>query len=87
MSKKPASSAETDPVSHFEAALAELENLVARMEGGELPLEESLKLFERGVALTKLCRDSLGTAELRVQKLLADARPAPDSATDADPAP
>ena len=76
MSKKPASAADpaegaaTDPVSRFEASLKELEDIVARMERGDLPLEESLKLFERGVALTRECRGSLETAELRVRKLL-----------------
>ncbi|MFO0511674.1 MAG: exodeoxyribonuclease VII small subunit, partial [Gammaproteobacteria bacterium] len=39
----------------FEKSLAELEALVERLEGGELPLEESLKSFERGVALTREC--------------------------------
>ena len=59
-----------DPVSRFEASLKELEEIVARMERGDLPLEESLKLFERGVALTRECRNSLESAELRVRNLL-----------------
>jgi len=59
-----------DPVSRFEGSLKELEDIVARMERGDLPLEESLQLFERGVALTRECRTSLDTAELRVRKLL-----------------
>lgn len=59
-----------DPVSRFEASLKELEEIVARMERGDLPLEESLKLFERGVALTRECRGSLESAELRVRNLL-----------------
>ena len=59
-----------DAVSRFEASLKELEDIVTRMERGDLPLEESLKLFERGVALTRECRNSLETAELRVRNLL-----------------
>ena len=59
-----------DPVTRFEASLKELEDIVARMERGELPLEESLKLFERGVVLTRECRNSLDSAELRVRNLL-----------------
>ena len=61
-----------DDVARFESALNELEQIVAKLERGELKLEESLKLFERGVALTKACRKSLDTAELKVKKLLGD---------------
>jgi exodeoxyribonuclease VII small subunit len=61
-----------DDLARFEASLNELEQIVAKLERGELKLEESLKLFERGVALTKACRKSLDTAELKVKKLLGD---------------
>ena len=54
----------------FEQALAELESLVERLEGGELPLEEALKAFERGVALTRQCQASLKAAQQRVEILL-----------------
>lgn len=54
----------------FESALNELEQLVERMERGEQTLEESLKDFERGIALTKACQKSLKDAEQRVQKLV-----------------
>ena len=57
-------------VARFEAALDELEQIVGKLERGELKLEESLKLFERGVELTKACRKSLETAELKVKQLL-----------------
>ena len=57
----------------FEAALAELESLIERMETGELGLEESLKAFERGVALTRECQGALKQAELRVQALTESA--------------
>ena len=53
----------------FEAALEELEQLVQRMETGELSLEESLKAFERGVVLTRDCQKALKDAELRIQAL------------------
>jgi len=62
MSKK------TSPL-NFEAALAELEQLVERMETGEMSLEESLQAFERGVVLTRDCQKALKEAELRVQAL------------------
>lgn len=78
MSKKTAASAGTstpelplDPVARFESSMKELETIVAKMEHGDLPLEESLQLFERGVALTRECREALATAELRVKNLLA----------------
>ena len=77
-----------DPVSRFEASLKELEEIVARMERGDLPLDESLKLFERGVSLTRECRASLDNAELRVRNLLqADTGIAPDDAPQADDIP
>ena len=64
-------------LARFEAALAELEQIVARLERGELKLEESLKLFERGVELTRQCRQSLDGAELKVQQLLGGKPEAP----------
>ena len=53
----------------FETALAELETLVEQLESGELPLEESLKAFEKGIALTRQCQESLKAAELKVKEL------------------
>ena len=58
----------------FETALTELEGLVQRMEGGELSLEDSLKEFERGVQLTRICQESLKAAEQRVKVLSADGK-------------
>lgn len=75
MSKKTTDPSDSDPVSRFEADLKALEAIVAKMEAGDLPLEESLALFERGVALTRACRDALERAELRVSKLLAENKP------------
>lgn len=54
----------------FEQALAELEALVARLERGDLPLDEALKTFERGVELTRQCQGSLKAAQQRVDILL-----------------
>jgi exodeoxyribonuclease VII small subunit len=53
----------------FESTLAELEELVARMEAGDLPLEEALRNFERGVRLTRECQAALQAAQQRVQVL------------------
>lgn len=54
----------------FEAALAELETLVERMESGELSLDGSLAAFERGIHLTRTCQRALTEAEQRVRVLL-----------------
>jgi exodeoxyribonuclease VII small subunit len=54
----------------FEDALAELEGLVARLEKGELPLEDSLAAFERGVGLVRLLTQRLTEVEQRVEVLL-----------------
>ncbi len=71
MSKKvkDASADPTEPLD-LEKSLAELEKIVARMESGERSLDESLKLFERGVALTRQCQTALKTAEQKVEILL-----------------
>jgi exodeoxyribonuclease VII small subunit len=55
----------------FEQSLAELEALVAKLEQGDVPLEEALKTFERGVALTRQCQTALRTAQQKVEVLLA----------------
>jgi len=53
--------------------MAELETLVERLEQGDLPLEESLKSFERGVQLTRSCQSALKEAEQKVEILLKKA--------------
>jgi len=53
----------------FEAALAELEAIVQKLEQGELPLEESLRQFERGVVLTRSCQKALQQAEEKIRVL------------------
>jgi exodeoxyribonuclease VII small subunit len=57
----------------FETAMRELEELVERLEQGELPLEESLAAFERGVMLTRCCQTALKDAEQKVEILLKKA--------------
>jgi exodeoxyribonuclease VII small subunit len=54
----------------FEQTLAELEQLVAHMESGNLPLDEALRQFERGVQLTRECQEALQSAQARVQVLV-----------------
>ncbi len=60
---------DTDEPVDFEKALAELEELVSKMEDGTLSLEESLAAFERGVKLSRACQSALRNAELRVKAL------------------
>jgi exodeoxyribonuclease VII small subunit len=69
MAKKPAT--EPSPVADFEQSLDQLEQLVEKMEHGEMSLEESLGAYERGVALYRRCQQALEQAELRV-RLLSD---------------
>ena len=57
----------------YEAALAELEAIVATLEEAEKPLDESMKLFERGQALVARCNELLEAAELKVKELSGDA--------------
>jgi exodeoxyribonuclease VII small subunit len=56
----------------FETALARLEEIVSQLEQGDLPLEQSLKLFEEGVKLARLCAVRLEEAERKVEQLLKD---------------
>jgi len=56
----------------FEKALEELEALVARMEDGKLPLEESLAAYQRGAELIKLCESKLSQAQARIAILDGD---------------
>jgi exodeoxyribonuclease VII small subunit len=54
----------------FEDALNKLEKIVSKLEDGEIPLEESLKLFEEGIRLSRLCNQKLEEAEKRVEILM-----------------
>ena len=74
---------ETSPVAHFEQSLEELEQLVEKMETGELSLEQSLSAYERGVGLFRQCQQALEQAELRVRLLSDPAQP--DTAVPFDP--
>ncbi len=58
------------PVESFEACLDELEKVVKELENGELSLERSLELFERGMGLSETCRKQLEEAETRVEVLI-----------------
>ena len=56
--------------SSFESALKRLEQIVQRLEAGELSLDESLKLFEEGIELSRHCTKKLSQAEAKVEKLI-----------------
>jgi exodeoxyribonuclease VII small subunit len=56
-------------IKDFESAIAELEKIVKQLEEGELPLDKSLALFERGVELSRYCHDQLGAAQRRIEVL------------------
>jgi exodeoxyribonuclease VII small subunit len=58
----------------FEAALKELEAIVTDLERGQIPLDQSIALYERGEALKKRCADLLTDAERRVEKIRTDAQ-------------
>jgi exodeoxyribonuclease VII small subunit len=77
-----------DPtIKDFEAAIAELDGIVRKLEAGDLPLETSLELYERGVRLSRFCHARLEEAERRIEILneRGQTRPAPASLTDDDP--
>ena len=57
-------------IKDFEAAIAELETIVKKLEDGDLPLEKSIELFERGMGLSESCRKQLEAAETRVDMLV-----------------
>jgi len=59
-----------EAVPDFETALKRLEEIVRKLEGGELTLDSSLELFEEGIQLSRLCHVKLGQAERRVEILL-----------------
>jgi exodeoxyribonuclease VII small subunit len=79
-----------DPtIKDFESALAELETIVKSLEEGDLALEKSLQLFERGVQLSRFCHSRLEAAERRIEILndRGEVRPAPAAlGLDDDPA-
>jgi exodeoxyribonuclease VII small subunit len=72
-------SAPIETIKDFEAALSELESIVKRLEDGDLTLESSLALYERGVELSRFCHSRLEQAERRIEILneRGDLKPAP----------
>ena len=74
-------------IKDFEAALAELDTLVRKLEEGDLTLEQSLALYERGVQLSRFCHARLEEAERRIEILTerGELRPAPASLSGDDP--
>lgn len=76
-----------DPtIKDFESAIAELEKIVKTLEEGDLPLEKSLELYERGVQLSRFCHSKLEEAERRVEILneRGELKPAPATLGQAD---
>ena len=69
---------QTGPALSFEQAIGELNGVVKKLESGELSLEDSLKQFEEGVRLTRLCQEQLAATERKIEvltKVLADGTP------------
>ena len=56
----------------FEEALQKLEEIVSRLENGDITLEESINIFKEGVELTKFCKEKLNAAETQLKKLVKD---------------
>jgi exodeoxyribonuclease VII small subunit len=78
---RPPSGDATSTIKDFEAAIAELESIVRKLDEGDLPLETSLQLYERGVQLSRFCYARLEDAERRIEILneRGELRPAPAS--------
>jgi len=74
------STPENSSLGGLEKSLEELEALVARLEGGDLPLEQALQEFERGVKLTRQCQTALQEAEQKIEILLRKTEQAEPSA-------
>jgi exodeoxyribonuclease VII small subunit len=74
-------------IKDFEGAIAELESIVKKLEDGELPLEQSLALYERGVQLSRFCHARLEDAERRIEILTdrGELKPAPAALTAEEP--
>ena len=72
------------PKGAFEEQLTELESVVAKLERGDLTLEENVSLFERGVELSNACKKQLAEAESRIQVLLEPTMDGPVRAEDLD---
>jgi exodeoxyribonuclease VII small subunit len=78
-----------DPtIKDFESALTELDDIVRKMEEGDLSLEKSMELYERGLQLSRFCHSTLEAAERRIELLneRGELRPAPPSLGSTDDA-
>lgn len=77
MPKSPEKADADNPVAAFESSMEALESLVEQLESGDLDLEQTLNLYERGVALGASCRKALDAAEARLEELGGDPDDAP----------
>ena len=67
----------------FEQAMAELDEIVHKLENGQIPLEEAVKTYEHGMELKKICEEKLKNAEMKIEKLaLQDGKPTGTEALD-----
>ncbi len=84
--KEPANGAENGDIADlpFEKALAELETIVGRLERGDVPLEESIAIYERGEALKLRCEALLKLAEARIDRITLSAQGKPIGTTPLD---
>ena len=69
----------------FEEAIAELERIVERLERGQVPLAESIAIYERGAALKRRCEQLLREAEMRIEKIVLDEQGQPVATEPLDP--
>ena len=74
-----------EPKESFETAVSRLEQIVMALEKGDLSLEESLKLYEEGIARARFCQERLEAAESKIEVLSQDARRVLDRAAKAEP--
>ena len=74
----------SDSIKDFESAIAELESIVKQLEEGDMALDMSLKLFERGVTLSRYCHEQLGAAQRRIEILTERGEIKDGSALDSD---
>jgi len=69
----------------FEQAIGQLKEIVGKIEHGEIPLQDSLEQYEKGMALIKHCRGILQKAEKRIEKISKEEPPEPEREDDAEP--
>jgi exodeoxyribonuclease VII small subunit len=80
-----AMAADDEPKDSFETALTRLEQIVGALEKGDLSLEDSLRLYEEGIARARFCQERLEEAESKIEVLSQDARRVLDRAAKAEP--